>query len=78
MESFENTIDKLIELAPENITVHTLSIKRAARLNHSGDREVLKNPADKMVEYATKDFLKAAICLIISTDRRICLKILKI
>lgn len=42
MESFENTIDKLIELAPENITVHTLSIKRAARLNHSGDREVLK------------------------------------
>ena len=54
VESFENTIDKLIELAPENITVHTLSIKRAARLNHSGDREVLKNPADKMVEYATK------------------------
>lgn len=42
VESFENTIDKLIELAPENITVHTLSIKRAARLNHSGDREVLK------------------------------------
>ena len=59
MESFENTIDKLIELAPENITVHTLSIKRAARLNHSGDREVLKNPADKMVEYATKRLLES-------------------
>ena len=58
VESFENTIDKLIELAPENITVHTLSIKRAARLNHSGDREVLKNPADKMVEYATKRLLE--------------------
>lgn len=59
VESFENTIDKLIELAPENITVHTLSIKRAARLNHSGDREVLKNPADKMVEYATKRLLES-------------------
>lgn len=52
IDSFKNTIDKLIELSPENITVHTLSIKRASRLNH-GDRAVLDNPADKMVEYAT-------------------------
>lgn len=58
LESFKNTIDSLIELAPENITVHTLSIKRAARLNHSDDRSVLKNPADKMVEYATKRLLE--------------------
>lgn len=51
-ESFKSTIDKLIDLSPENITVHTLSIKRAARLNR-GDRTVLENPADRMVEYAT-------------------------
>lgn len=59
VESFKNTIDSLIDLVPENITVHTLSIKRAARLNHSGDREVLKNPADKMVEYATERLLES-------------------
>ena len=59
VESFKNTIDSLIDLAPENITVHTLSIKRAARLNHSGNREVLKNPADKMVEYATERLLES-------------------
>lgn len=53
IESFKFTIDKLIELAPENLTVHTLSIKRAARLNH-GDKSELENPADRMVEYATK------------------------
>ena len=53
VESFKNTIDRLIELSPENITVHTLSIKRAARLNQ-GDKAVLENPADKMVDYATK------------------------
>ncbi len=41
------------------ISLYTLSIKRAARLNHSGDREVLKNPADKMVEYATKRLLES-------------------
>jgi oxygen-independent coproporphyrinogen-3 oxidase len=58
VESFKNTVDSLIDLAPENITVHTLSIKRAARLNR-GDRGVLENPADKMVEYATKRLLES-------------------
>ncbi len=52
VESFKNTVDKLIDLSTENITVHTLSIKRAARLNQ-GDKKVLENPADKMVEFAT-------------------------
>lgn len=39
-------------MSPENYTVHTLSIKRAAVLNH-GDKTVLKNPTDDMVEHAT-------------------------
>lgn len=52
VESFNDTIDKLIDLSPENITVHTLSIKRAAVLNQ-GDHSELKNPADLMVGYAT-------------------------
>lgn len=51
-ESFCDTIDKLIDLSPENYTVHTLSIKRAAVLNQ-GDHSELKNPTDDMVGYAT-------------------------
>ncbi len=57
-ESFAYTVDKLIEMGAENITVHTLSIKRAARLNHEREDGVLENPADVMVDYATKRLLE--------------------
>ncbi|MBR1384560.1 MAG: coproporphyrinogen dehydrogenase HemZ [Ruminococcus sp.] len=54
-ESFERTLDKLIEMSPDNITVHTLSIKRAADLNFSEDKQiVLKNPASVMIDYADR------------------------
>lgn len=59
LESFKDTIDRLIELAPENITVHTLSIKRAARLNHEDNDMVFENPASEMVDYATKRLLES-------------------
>ncbi|MDE6149629.1 MAG: coproporphyrinogen dehydrogenase HemZ [Ruminococcus sp.] len=58
LDSFKNTVDKLIQLEPENITVHTLSIKRAARLNQEENDEVFDNPASKMVDYATKRLLE--------------------
>lgn len=51
-ESFKATIDGLIRLSPENITVHTLSVKRASNLNLSGEREVFKNPAGQMLKLA--------------------------
>ena len=57
IDSFKNTVDKLVDLSPENYTVHTLSIKRAAVLNR-GDKAVLKNPTDEMVEYATNALFK--------------------
>ena len=58
VDSFKESVDKLIEMGPENITVHTLSIKRAARLNHDENENVLENPAAVMVEYATKALLE--------------------
>lgn len=58
-QSFADTVDKLIELGAENITVHTLSIKRAARLNHDREEGLLENPADIMVGYATKRLLES-------------------
>lgn len=56
-ESFVNTIDTALSLAPENITVHTLSIKRAADLNH-GSREVLDSPVPSMVSYASHKLME--------------------
>ena len=50
-DSFKRTVDGIISLAPENITVHTLSIKRAANLNHSGEYD-LNADAEKMIDYA--------------------------
>lgn len=54
LPEFMNTIDKVIELAPENITVHTMSIKRAAQINQTGDFSGLPqtDSVDKMVDYA--------------------------
>ena len=54
LDEFSNTVDKVIELEPENITVHTMSIKRASRINQTGDFDTLPHSelVDKMVDYA--------------------------
>lgn len=58
VESFENTIDEILKLSPENITIHTLSVKRASNININAELNVLDNPTDKMVEYATSRLLE--------------------
>lgn len=54
LSDFMYTMDKVIELNPENITVHTMSIKRAARLNQNKDFDSLpvSNTVDEMIDYA--------------------------
>lgn len=52
VDSFKRTIDEIISLNPDNVTVHTLSIKRAAFLNQNSGT-VIDNPAEQMVEYAS-------------------------
>ncbi len=54
LSDFMYTIDKVIELNPENITVHTMSIKRAARLNQNKEFDTLpeNNTVDQMIDYA--------------------------
>lgn len=55
-ESFRNTLDKMIELGPQSITVHTLTLKRAANLfEHI---ENIKNPAAEMVDYSIKKLME--------------------
>lgn len=54
LSEFSNTVDKVLELCPENITVHTMSIKRASRINQTGDFGTLPHNelVDEMVDYA--------------------------
>ena len=50
-ESFKNSTDTLLALSPENITVHTLALKRAAGLDYKyglGEADA----AGRMVDYA--------------------------
>lgn len=53
IESFKATIDEIVKLSPENVTVHTLSIKRCADLINEC-KDVINNPAPEMVSYASK------------------------
>ena len=51
-ESFRRTMDIVMELAPENITVHTLSLKKGARLMDEGGDIPTPASVKEMVDYA--------------------------
>ncbi len=53
MQNFKKTIETLLELKPENITIHTLSIKRAAILHDQGNIEFCsQEQIEDMLNYA--------------------------
>ena len=51
-ETFAHTIDTLIGLAPENITVHTLAIKRGADLTDKAAAAAQHETVSRMLDYA--------------------------
>lgn len=54
LEDFKFSVEKAIELSPENITVHTLSLKRGSVLTLSGHDNSDWRLADEMVSYADR------------------------
>lgn len=54
LSSFENTLQGVIDLSPESVTVHALSMKRASLLTTRGEYEQIKQGAQaaEMVDYA--------------------------
>lgn len=63
LESFKRTVDIITELDPENVTVHSLSMKRASNLTKSNtffDSES-GNEAAAMVEYANRKLCEVGI-----------------
>ena len=60
LESFKNTVDGVIALGAQNITVHTLSVKRAADFKDKS-REIHENSdslASPMLDYAFENLVK--------------------
>ncbi len=53
-ESFKRTMDTVMALDPENITVHTLSLKKGARLMDEGGDIPTPASVKEMVDYAHK------------------------
>lgn len=62
-ESFKQTLERVIKLSPESVTVHSLSVKRAATLNIKGELPETEagNEAALMVRYAKKRLKEAGI-----------------
>ncbi|MBQ0083797.1 MAG: coproporphyrinogen dehydrogenase HemZ, partial [Clostridiales bacterium] len=52
-ESFANTLDRVIELDPESVTVHSLSMKRASFLTKKGELPDNKTGADAAAMVST-------------------------
>lgn len=57
-ESFCDSVEKVIRLGPENITLHTLTLKRGSNLKYSDDRNVMPD-VEKMNEYAYMRFYES-------------------
>ena len=58
LESFQNTVEGVLRLSPESITVHTLALKRAARLSQEGEPGKA-GPAAQMLAFADEALLNA-------------------
>ncbi len=53
-DSFKNTLQEILKLDPESVTVHALSMKRASTLNTTGQHSEIEagSEAAKMVDYS--------------------------
>ena len=56
LESFRNTVDTAVGLHPENITLHTLALKRSSRIVTGGVEVESGKITNKMLEYAADKF----------------------
>ncbi len=59
LTTFKRTINKTISLHPDNITVHTLSVKRTSQLQQEGGNKGDQDTVTAMVDYAYNQLTKA-------------------
>ena len=58
-EDFKYSVDEAIRLSPENITVHTLALKRGSKLHEENYDNASENLPSMMVDYARDAIMKA-------------------
>lgn len=58
-EDFCRSVDRTVELMPDNVTVHTLAIKRSSVLKTENYDNNSLSPAEKMTEYASSKLREA-------------------
>lgn len=54
VEEFNNSLNEVIKLNPENITVHSLCIKRAAKFRHTKNELAKADDMNEMLSYTQK------------------------
>ncbi|MBR5173718.1 MAG: coproporphyrinogen dehydrogenase HemZ [Clostridia bacterium] len=59
LDDFKHSVDKAIELDPDNITVHTLYLKKGSALKVGGYQSSDNDSSEKMVDYACDELMKA-------------------
>lgn len=59
LDDYIKSVDCAISLSPENITVHSLALKRSSNLNTQGSQVQDGIEAKKMVDYSTRKLLEA-------------------
>lgn len=57
VDSFKNTLDKVILLSPESVTIHTLTLKRSSSLYLERENH-FDNPVSQMIEYGMKNLME--------------------
>ena len=57
LKGFKKTVDTIIQLYPDNVTVHTLAIKKGSQMADESVNE--SNQTEKMVDYAQTTLMKS-------------------
>lgn len=60
VESFQSTLDRVVSLSPESVTVHALALKRSAKIFQEGETAYSRDSeaAGQMLDYADSELLK--------------------
>ena len=59
LDDFKHSVDKAISFNPDNITVHTLYLKKGSALKVGGYQSTDNDSYEKMVDYAQDELMKA-------------------
>ena len=57
LKSFSDSLEKVADLSPENVTVHSFCVKRSADLKRSGEYDLRNTDAERSVSYSRSSLM---------------------